>query len=66
LSDTQKRIVSECPMFACRKCRTKAGWPHQAWCPVSGAVRSDCTGCVYSDGKGGCVHPTKRKERDVL
>ncbi len=60
----RKRIDAECPLFACRECRTKAGWPHQSWCTAEENAKPFCVECLYVDHSGGCTHPAKkRKER---
>lgn len=58
-------IQCECHLFACRVCRTKAGFPNQTWCSA-GTVNETCEGCNYWDkGKKRCIHPRNRKGGDV-
>ena len=55
-------IRARCPLFACRVCRTKTGWPHQKWCDQKLAADPDCGGCVYwSRKKERCDHPAMRR-----
>ena len=57
-------ILSTCPRFACRVCRTKTGWSHQPWCELSWVTEPDCTDCRYWNKKKDlCEHPTARRER---
>ena len=63
MEEERGRIAAACPRFACRVCRTKTGWPHQPWCPLSRAVEPDCGGCRYWEPKEGeCIHPALRRE----
>lgn len=61
----KNEIIAECPLFVCRECRTKAGWPHQSWCPAADAAEAGCPECFYhSHTDEVCVHPIlKREER---
>ena len=55
-------ITAECPLFACRECRTKSEWPHQRWCHCAQVVRPACGDCVYWKPEAGvCKHPVRRK-----
>ena len=62
--EEQKQIIrAECPLFACRACRTKTGWHHQAWCPLSAVTRPECRDCCYrGTAEDICMHPAKQKE----
>ena len=58
----KKRISSPCPLFACRVCRTKTGWPHQRWCALAELTAPECADCRYwSEAESRCHHPTLRK-----
>lgn len=61
-------IRALCPLFACRVCRTKTGWPHQRWCELSRLTEPDCALCRYwgeKKGKGGCTHAAVRRRRGM-
>ncbi|MCR5137317.1 MAG: hypothetical protein K6C12_09495 [Oscillospiraceae bacterium] len=54
-------IRCACPLFACRICRTKTGWPHQLWCEISGVTEPGCTDCRYHNPeKSACAHPARK------
>ncbi len=56
-----RSIRGACPLFACRFCRTKRGWPHQRWCAAAGLTEPECPDCRYHDpGKGSCAHPARK------
>ncbi|MBQ5398631.1 MAG: hypothetical protein IIU14_04240 [Ruminococcus sp.] len=60
-------IFGSCPLFACRRCRTKYGWEHQVWCEMSCVTRPTCVDCRYfSSQGGGCAHPAKRTRKEEL
>ena len=55
------RIRADCPLYACRCCRTKTGWPHQVWCEMRHVTEPDCGDCRYwSAEKQACEHPAER------
>lgn len=53
-------IRASCPLYACRFCRTKTGWPHQLWCVLELVTEPDCEDCRYL-ARGRCAHPARRK-----
>ena len=56
-------IEAPCRYFACRECRTKVGWRHQAWCPCRGQAACSCADCLYyREKKRVCAHPAFKKE----
>ena len=59
-------IRSACPLYVCRLCRTKTGWPHQCWCELRDSTEPGCADCRYHDAlRGKCAHPAKeRRDRD--
>ena len=58
-------IRGGCSFFACRCCRTKYGWEHQAWCEVFYLTEPDCADCYYyRQGMGSCVHPALKNVRE--
>lgn len=60
------RIASPCPLYACRECRTKTGWPHQRWCSLAKLTEPACADCCYRNpAKDECVHPRRRKGGDA-
>lgn len=64
----KKIIAAKCPLFACRDCRTKTGWPHQSWCGAPDRIKPGCGDCFYYQIKAEkCAHPTlKRKGREII
>lgn len=62
MNETEGTIRSGCPLYSCRVCRTKTGWPHQVWCELKLLTVPGCTDCRYHDPlHGSCVHPAMRK-----
>ena len=61
--DKNENIIGgKCDKFACRICRTKFGYKHQAWCEISHIILSECADCRYWSASGGvCRHPLKKK-----
>lgn len=61
--ETNENIIGGgCDMFACRICRTKFGYKHQAWCELSHIISPGCTDCRYwSQNDGACRHPLAKK-----
>ena len=58
----KKRIRGRCALYACRFCRTKAGWPHQVWCGIAGKTDVTCADCLYRTASG-CGHPRKKERK---
>ncbi|MBE6910389.1 MAG: hypothetical protein E7474_12605 [Ruminococcaceae bacterium] len=57
-------IEAKCPLFACRICRTKTGWPHQSWCAAAELVQPECADCYYWGEKDEqCRHPIRHPRR---
>ncbi len=64
MENERPRIEAKCPLFACRVCRTKTGWPHQSWCDAAELVQPGCEGCYYwGEAKNVCEHPARRSRR---
>ena len=62
MNEIMSNIRSSCPLYICRVCRTKTGWPHQVWCELKGLTEPGCTDCRYHSARnGGCVHPAMKK-----
>lgn len=62
MNETEGIIHSGCPLYSCRVCRTKTGWPHQIWCELKLQTAPGCTDCRYFDLRSGaCIHPAVRK-----
>ena len=62
MAETDNLIRAECPLYVCRVCRTKTGWPHQCWCCQAQVTNPDCEECRYYDrNKTECVHPARGK-----
>ncbi len=62
MDKTETVIRSACPLFACRLCRTKSGWPHQRWCVLRDMAEPGCPDCRYFDlTRGVCAHPAKER-----
>ena len=57
MNETEGIIRSGCPLYSCRVCRTKTGWPHQVWCELR--PMTDCRYRSITDGS--CIHPVMRK-----
>lgn len=53
-------IRASCPLYACRICRTKTGWPHQRWCVLGEETAPRCSDCCYYKRER-CAHPARRK-----
>ncbi|MBR1737695.1 MAG: hypothetical protein IJ736_11880 [Firmicutes bacterium] len=54
-------IGGECSIYACRVCRTKVGYHHQAWCELKNIGKPKCEECrYYSPEKEACIHPMKK------
>ena len=61
MDEKENCIRAACPLFACRLCRTKTGWPHQRWCACRELTGPGCAGCRYHDPKRDeCVHPARK------
>ena len=66
MGTTDNLIRSTCPLFACRICRTKTGWPHQSWCGAAAVTQPGCPDCRYWDTAGFiCAHPVRGKRGGV-
>ena len=58
-------IRASCPLFACRECRTRTGWPHKNGCELIDLAVPDCRACRYwSAKKEKCDHPEMRNGGD--
>ena len=57
-------IRAACPLYACRVCRTKTGWPHQCWCKSAALTAPGCDACCYFK-QNRCAHPARRKGGEV-
>ena len=56
-------IIAECPLFVCRECHTKTEYPHQKWCTLSDAGKTECECCLYwQESRKRCAHPYKKKD----
>ena len=57
-------IHGDCSLFACRCCRTKYGWTHQAWCENCLLTVPACMDCHYYHCLSGlCTHPALKRIR---
>jgi hypothetical protein len=62
MNETEGIIRSGCPLYSCRVCRTKTGWPHQVWCELRPMTVPGCAECRYRSARNdNCVHPAIRK-----
>ena len=62
MNETDSAIRAECPLYACKECRTKTGWRHQRWCGMADKTEPGCAECRYFNaGKNACAHPARRK-----
>ena len=60
MEEREDVIRASCPLYACRDCRTKTGWPHQSWCALGEKLAPLCEDCRYYH-RDRCVHPACRK-----
>ncbi len=64
MDNEKATITARCPLFSCRLCRTKTGWPHQSWCPLSDLVMPGCADCQYwGEKREMCLHPIRHPRR---
>ena len=62
MNEAEGIIHSGCPLYSCRVCRTKTGWPHQVWCELRPMTVPGCAECRYRSARDdSCVHPALRK-----
>ena len=60
-------IHGDCSFFACRYCRTKYGWEHQAWCEMNFLTAPTCFDCQYYRRRAGsCKHPALKNRKEDM